>query len=205
MASLPSKSKLQAAWEDLKRIHKAHLDQYGVEIPPAGRYEEHQHALWLAVLHHFRGEDVDKNFMSEVAARDMPHLSPDQQVRHLKRKGWEIRGSKPGLHKLDPRMPSSEFLTAERRKAARLAAGSFEDVKAAFGNRCATCGAKEGGAIRATGMSRSCCSADIKTPIRRGMTSATSFPNASSATEPIAAIMFSMTRGASAPSLESGR
>ena len=144
MTSLPSKDDLQKAWEDVQALHRVHLAKHEVKIPDVPRYDEHQHALWLAVLHHFKGEEVDKNFMSQVAARDMPDLSPDQQVRHLKREGWEIQGSKPGLHKLDPFRPSSEFLNAEAAKRARLDVGSFSDIKAAFGHRCATCGAQEG-------------------------------------------------------------
>ena len=144
MTSLPSSSDLQKAWEDLQRLHKTHLAKHGVRLPDVERYDEHQHALWLAVLRHFQDQDVDKNFMSQVAARDMPHLSPDQQVRHLKRAGWEIEGSKAGWHKLNPFRPSSEFLNTEAAKRVRLEAGSFADLKAAFGHRCATCGAQEG-------------------------------------------------------------
>lgn len=144
MADLPSKAALQKAWEDVQRLHKIHLAKHGVMIPEVSRYDEHQKAMWLAVMHHFEGQDVDKNFMSEVADQDMPHLSQDQQVRHLKRDGWEIQGSKAGLHRLDLSRPSSEFLNNEARKRVRMGATSFEEIKSAYGYRCATCGAQEG-------------------------------------------------------------
>ena len=144
MTSLPSKEDLQKAWEDLVRIHKTHLEKHGVKIPGVVRYHEKQKALWLAVLHHFQGEEVSKDFMSEVAERDMPHLGKDQQVRHLKRDGWKIQGSKPGHHKLDPYAPSSEFLNDDIRRRMKMGAASFDDLKAAYGHKCATCGAPEG-------------------------------------------------------------
>lgn len=140
---LPSVVDLQVAWEDIQHIHKEYLSAHGVKLPQAKHYARTSKALWLAVLHHHSGQEVHKNDIEAVVRRDMPHLAGDQQIRHLKRDGWDI-GEKIGIHKLNPYHPSPEFQTTTRQKQARLDATSFDDIKKAFGYCCATCGAREG-------------------------------------------------------------
>lgn len=140
--TLPTSKELQDAWEELQEIHKKYLLEYDVAIPRASRYNETAKAVWLAVLWHYK-EDVHKDKISEVVRRDMKNVATDQQVRHLKRDGWDI-GNKPGIHCLNPYKPSAEFATMDRQRRMRLEASNFEDLKKAFGYRCASCGAKEG-------------------------------------------------------------
>jgi len=74
--------------------------------------------------------------------RDNSDLGHDQQIRHLKRDGWHLSGR--GKHKLDPFKPSTEWLNEKTRREVRLNANDFIDIKVAYGNKCATCGAREG-------------------------------------------------------------
>ncbi|MGI9250080.1 MAG: hypothetical protein ACR2PR_02630 [Pseudohongiellaceae bacterium] len=140
---LPSKKELQEAWLKVKDIHREYLARHNVNLPDAKNYWETSKSMWLAVLLHYEGQEVDKNFMMKVAERDRPNHAGDQQVRHLKRDGWEI-GDIKGKHKLDPYKPSMEFLNVDRRKSKTLSASTFGEIKEAYGFKCATCGGKEG-------------------------------------------------------------
>ncbi len=139
---LPNKTELQRAWEELQSIHTEYLKPHGVKIPGSSFYDEQAKSIWLAVLHYYAGTAVDKNVISDVVKRDRPDLSHDQQVRHLKRDGWSLLGR--GKHELNPYRPSLEWINARNRRDSRLNARSFDDIKSLFGNRCATCGAREG-------------------------------------------------------------
>ncbi len=140
---LPTPSELQKAWEDIQRLHTQYLAVHEVIIPKVDDYAAHNRSLQLAVLWHYRDREVHKDEVSAIAQRDRPGAATDQQIRHLKRDGWDI-GPKPGRHKLNPFRPSQEFVNENARKRMRLGAEDFESVKQAFGGRCATCGATEG-------------------------------------------------------------
>lgn len=140
---MPTQEELQTAWVDLQAIHKEYLAVHGVSIPRVDDYRENNKAVWLAVLWHYKDKEVHKDEISAIVRRDIKGSAADQQVRHLKRDGWDI-GRKPGQHKLNPYNPSEEFLTTSARKRMRLSGGGFDSIKKAFGGRCATCGAREG-------------------------------------------------------------
>ncbi|MCY3880160.1 MAG: hypothetical protein OXF74_13395 [Rhodobacteraceae bacterium] len=140
---LPSPDELQAAWTELRAIHREYLAVHEVVIPPVAHYKGHTKAVWLAALWHYRNREVHKDEISAIVRRDVDGAAADQQVRHLKRDGWDI-GPRAGRHKLNPFEPSQEFLNINARKRMRLAADDFNTIKQAFGDRCATCGAREG-------------------------------------------------------------
>ncbi len=140
---VPDRSQLQSAWEEVQRLHQIHLAEHQVKIPNAESFDEATKAIWLATLWHYKGQEVDKNHISEVVLTFKPDAAPDQQVRHLKRDGWEI-GTVKGKHKLDPTRVSEPFLRRSTRHNMRLKATSFSEIKNIFGGRCATCGAYEG-------------------------------------------------------------
>jgi len=141
--ALPSPSNLQAAWAELRSIHAEYLAVHEVIIPQVEHYAENNKSIWLAMLWQRRDQEIHKDEISEVVRRDMPGAAADQQVRHLKRDGWDI-GQSPGRHRLNPYAPSQEFLNAAARKRMRLGADDFDAIKRSFGGRCATCGATEG-------------------------------------------------------------
>lgn len=140
---LPTPDELQAAWTELQTIHSEYLAVHDVVIPSAQRYDEKNKAVWLATLWHWRDREVHKDEISEVVQRDVQGAGADQQVRHLKRDGWDI-GKLAGMHKLNPYEPSLEFVNMNARKRKRLAATNFDSIKQVYDYRCATCGAREG-------------------------------------------------------------
>ena len=141
--SLPAPEELQKAWKHLQEIHREYLSVHKVCIPEAACYAEKTKAVWLAVLWHHKDQEVHKDYISAVVKRDVRGAAADQQVRHLKRDGWDI-GPLPGRHKLNPFEPSQEFLNAAARRRMKLSTSNFVTIKQAFGSRCATCGAREG-------------------------------------------------------------
>lgn len=101
----------------------------------------------------WRYEGQPKAFKQEHFVRRKRHLprlvfpnaAPDQQVRHLIRDGWNVENIGNGYHRLnDPRRPSATFTTDRTRRQGRLSAQSFDELKAVYGNCCASCGSAEG-------------------------------------------------------------
>ena len=142
MRDIPTPTELQESWEDLRRIHAEHLEEHGVKLPQGIDYRSSGKSIQLSVLHYHSGQSVNKNLISQVCQRDAPHLAADQQVRHLKRDGWHLTGR--GSHALDPYKVSSEFETDRIRRQGTLNASGFEDLKAVFDYKCASCGSEEG-------------------------------------------------------------
>lgn len=138
---LPTRQELDTAYDEVTHIHEEHLAQHGVKLPPKTSFKW----VWLAMLYHHIGEQVHKNQISEATRRVFPDAAPDQQVRHLVRDGWNIENIGDGYHVLhDPHRPSLTFVTDRTRRLGRLSAQSFDDLKAVYNNRCATCGSAEG-------------------------------------------------------------
>ena len=138
---LPSLQQLEEAYQKAARIHKIHLDQHKVRLPNWPRYK----AIHLAMLIHYEGSFVHKDDVSDAVQRQFPKAGRDQQVRHLKRNGWNIESDGQGNHRIrDPFNPSPEFINLRARRQGRIAATDFEEIVRSFGNRCATCGATKG-------------------------------------------------------------
>ena len=137
---LPAPDELAAAYDEIARIHSEHLAQHGVRLPEKGTYK----SIWLAMLHYYAPAPVHKDEISDAVRRQYPEAGRDQQVRHLKRDGWNVAG-RGGRHRLsDPYRPDQGFINERARRQGRLGADDFMALKTAFGNRCATCGARDG-------------------------------------------------------------
>lgn len=68
------------------------------------------------MLHHYAPERVHKDEISDAVRREYPNAGRDQQVRHLKRDGWNIAGS-GGFHQLaDPYRPDQGFVNERNRR-----------------------------------------------------------------------------------------
>ena len=134
----PSPQQLEEAYQKAKRIHKIHLDQHNVHLPKWSTYK----AIHLAMLMYFKGEFVHKDAVSDAVQRQFPKAGRDQQVRHLKRDGWNIESDGKGNHRInDPFNPSPEYTNLQARRQGRMTASDFDEIVRSFGNRCATCGA----------------------------------------------------------------
>lgn len=138
---LPSTEELETAYEEARRIHRDHLKIHQVRMPAKSSYKW----IWIAMLFHFRPEGVHKDLISEAVRRAFEEAGADQQVRHLKRDGWNIEDLGKGTHALrDPYVAHPEFQNTLTKQQVLLNAKDFEGIKEAFRNRCATCGALEG-------------------------------------------------------------
>lgn len=137
---LPLHQQLEEAYQEAERIHKTHLTQYDVHLPRWPRYK----AIHLAMLMHNLGKYVHKDVVSDAVQSIDPQAGRDQQVRHLKRDGWNIESDGKGRHRItDPYNPSPEY-TASRTRRQGLTTADFVSLVKRFGNRCATCGAING-------------------------------------------------------------
>lgn len=140
-------------WKE-KIIHEyeTYLKQYGVEIPKTGTAG----MLWLVFLKKHEGKLVHKDTISEFVSHVLPNSGKDQQVRHLAGKGWYIlnKGDKilneeetvpSGYHMLvTTENPKPSFLWKAMKRAGRISAKNFTDLKAVYDFRCVTCGSQEG-------------------------------------------------------------
>lgn len=134
---------LNQAWSERKAIHAKSLAEHGVHLPKEGTAKQ----IHLAVLYDAYKQDperlVSKNEIARIVTKHMPHLATDQQVRHLKRDGWQLCTPTRGWHRLDPYTISSTFAQDTIRRATVLSTSDFEDIKEAYHFSCASCGVKE--------------------------------------------------------------
>lgn len=143
----PTRKQLQQAHEQARQIWQRHLHQHGVREPSG---LESAKDVWVAILmhafKHHKGEWLHKDFIGEITVGLLPRLGRDQQVRHLKRDGWNVesRGAR-GEHRItDPYRPHPDYVNAQQRRISQITATDFEELKAKTGHRCLTCGAIEG-------------------------------------------------------------
>ncbi len=142
-----------AGWyEKLKKEHSIYLAKYGVKFPKKNTTK----ALWLIFLRKYQGRPIHKDTISSFVETVLPKAGKDQQVRHLAADGWYVlnRGDKvpkksntvaSGYHMLITiESPKPTFLFKSLKRAGRLAAKDFEQLKAVYDFRCATCGSQEG-------------------------------------------------------------
>lgn len=132
--------------------YNASLMQYGVIMPKLGTAK----CLWLVYLRKYQGVLVHKDTISSFVSSVNAKSGRDQQVRHLARDGWYVlnRGDRiadsrdivpSGYHVLmTTDNPKPTFLFMSLRRAGRIAAKNFGQLKAVYGFRCATCGSLEG-------------------------------------------------------------
>ena len=125
-------------------VHGKHLKQYGIKLPRDNTGKQIQ----LAVLYDAYKQDperlINKNRISRTVVECLPHLSGDQQVRHLRSDGWNIENSR-GWHRfINPSQPSSQFVRQAVKRSSLLTAKGFDDIKKAWHWRCASCGSREG-------------------------------------------------------------
>lgn len=111
----------------------------------------------LIFLYKHKGKLVHKDLISAFVRKHIPNAGLDQQVRHLSSQfGWNIlnkSGKIPdeditvpsGFHYLvSLETPNPKLVAQELKRVGRLGAKTFEQLKIAYGNKCATCGIEEG-------------------------------------------------------------
>ena len=147
-----SADEVERWYKKLESEYNTHLAQYGVKFPAKGATK----ALWLAYLRKNQGVLVHKDTISSFVETIKPKAGKDQQVRHLASDGWYVlnKGDKlPGKKDVVPsgyhvlittESPKPTFLFKSLKRAGRISAKDFRQLKAVYGFRCATCGSQEG-------------------------------------------------------------
>ena len=132
---------LQEAYKKAKSIHKNHLFSASVKMPVWGSAKSY----WLAILIYYSPEGVTKDKISNITREHKPNLATDQQVRHLKRDGWNLIDLGKGTHSLpNPKKVNESYELDQKRKEIHITAENFEELKKEYDYTCLTCGAKEG-------------------------------------------------------------
>lgn len=100
---------------------------------------------------------VHKDIVSDFVRKYKPRAALDQQVRHLGTQDhWFVLNKGSKVPDTDENVPSSynylvsietpnpKVVSEALKRAGRIAAKNFEELKATYDNRCATCGVEEG-------------------------------------------------------------
>jgi hypothetical protein len=136
----------------LEHDYNTYLKAYDVSLPKKAS----SNGLWLIFLKKNQGKLVHKDTISTFVNSINPKSGKDQQVRHLSAKGWYILNARDkmpdedsiverGYHILiTTEIPKPNFLWKALKRAGRISARNFDQLKAAYNFRCATCGSQEG-------------------------------------------------------------
>ncbi len=154
-----SPSDLVHYFEIVEQQHRKYLAAAGVKLPKLGPHSKPtKDAIVLATLCKYIRVPVSKSELTAVVRTYYPETSDVQQARHLSRqKGFFIISGQRGdgeyfagatvpsgaycLVTLEEPYPQFDGISGPR--SAR-GGSDFQELKQKFGNRCATCGSREG-------------------------------------------------------------
>ena len=148
-----SPEEIEKRYAFLKTQHSIYLKKFKVQMPSRNTAK----ALWLVYLYKHIGVLVHKDTISRFCQSVNPSLGQDQQVRHLASSGWYVLNKGEKIPNEPDVVPSGynvlistedakpSYILASMRRMERIKAETFEELKASYDFRCATCGAKEGG------------------------------------------------------------
>lgn len=140
---------IKTAYDKIVKMHSAYLKQHSVKLPKLINGNKYtQSALVLIFLTINIGKEVSKKDITRFIRVFYPNTNDIQSARHLgSQSGWNILSGSRGndikrnhymLVNLTEPLPSFD-------KNKRLVYnGNFDELKKAYNNRCATCGAEEG-------------------------------------------------------------
>ena len=159
-------------YEKITNSYNNYLVHYNVNpVKTISLYDDHRNrrsnreivaemdgkTLQLVLLLKYKGCFLHRDVISAFVRSHLPSLAADQQPRHLgSQDGWNILNKGAHVPDTDERVPSGyhylvslespnpKIVMTEMKRAGRLAARNFDQLKAAYSNCCATCGIKEG-------------------------------------------------------------
>ncbi|MFV0250398.1 MAG: hypothetical protein ACK5HP_05155 [Bacilli bacterium] len=148
---------IELKYNELKKNHDIYLKKFGVQIPSLKRANKYTlNALVLIYLYNNLSKVVTKQELTEYLRGLGFYISDVQQARHLaQQSGWYILSGKRGdsecrmynisageymLKTVNEPYPSYKKM----KRTETLTTTNFVDLKNNYGNRCATCGSKEG-------------------------------------------------------------
>ena len=151
-----TKTKIQKLYDKIVQYHKKYLKKYGVFLPALqnkkGLYTKDALALVYLSQRYPKTKKITKWELTQFIRRYYPNTNDVQQARHLgAQKGWWIlaggrdnivlsleRGEYQ-LYTLEKPYPG--FKKHRRQKDLPF---NWQTIKKTYGNRCITCGSKEG-------------------------------------------------------------
>lgn len=148
---------IDSLYAELESEHAKHLKKHDVVLPPLrkGELTYNLRALQLVYLYSLVGQLVSKQDLSDFVRSYVGDAATDQQPRHLKYGGWDVRlagkardtwidGNQVpnGFNGLAQILaPSPSHSKNQVKRLGRLAAGDWSELCDAFEGRCAVCGA----------------------------------------------------------------
>lgn len=156
--SFPSDAEIQQTYDLLADYHGKHLNELGVKLPQLRKSNGDYVLSALTLVYLARGypdvKTVSKSELTQFMRQYVPEINDVQQARHLAAQGgWYIlSGTRkdgqdmnvlPGEYRLISLEKAYPGFNSQRR--VDLSSPDFwEQLKAAYGYRCACCGSKEG-------------------------------------------------------------
>ncbi len=134
---------LEKSYNFALKVHSQHLAMDNVKMPSWKSAKAYQLSILIYAYKNDLGQ-VHKDQISDIVRKFKPNAGSDQQVRHLKRDGWNIEGKNGYHYFIDIYTTHSGFSRDQLRRSKTLIASSFDDIKKLFGDKCATCGAFDG-------------------------------------------------------------
>ena len=156
--SFPSDAEIQQTYDLIAEFHAKHLDELGVKLPQLRKSNGDYVLSALTLVYLARGypavQTVSKSELTQFMRQYVPEINDVQQARHLAaQSGWYILSGtrkdgrdmniQPGEYRLISLEKAYPGFNSQRR--VDLSSPDYwEQLKAAYGYRCACCGSKEG-------------------------------------------------------------
>ena len=156
--SFPSDAEIQQTYDLIAEFHAKHLDELGVKLPQLRKSNGDYVLSALTLVYLARGypdvQTVSKSELTQFMRQYVPDINDVQQARHLAaQSGWYILSGtrkdgrdmniQPGEYRLISLEKAYPGFNSQRR--VDLSSPDYwEQLKAAYGYRCACCGSKEG-------------------------------------------------------------
>ena len=156
--SFPSDAEIQQTYDLIADYHAKHLDELGVKLPQLRKANGDYVLSALTLVYLARGypavQTVSKSELTQFMRQYVPDINDVQQARHLAaQSGWYILSGtrkdgrdmnvQPGEYRLISLEEAYPGFNSQRR--VDLSSPDYwEQLKAAYGYRCACCGSKEG-------------------------------------------------------------
>lgn len=148
---------IESTYEELKEIHKNHLEDFGVRLPRLKtRNKFTKKALVLIYLSKKIKQKVSKTELTKFMKKYYPETNDVQQARHLANlDGWyvvsgsrgDLEAKKLGLGRGDYLLISLENHYPDfnyKKRLTNMTEDSWEKLKEKYNFRCASCGSEEG-------------------------------------------------------------
>lgn len=156
--SFPTDEEIQRTYDLVADYHAKHLEELGVKLPGLRKSNGDYVLSALTLVYLARGypdvKTVSKSELTQFMRQYVPDINDVQQARHLAaQSGWYILSGtrkdgrdmniQPGEYRLISLEEAYPGFNSQRR--VDLSSPDYwEQLKAAYGYRCACCGSKEG-------------------------------------------------------------